>query len=213
MGDSHDIGLEEAKAYYDNNKQIYDTPQNYTIQEILIRVPANANKKKKQVLREKAEKILAEINSKELPFNIIVRRYSDSAQAPNGGYRGGLTAKNTHVALWQTIINLKVNKVSPIVETAQGYHIIKLIRSNPAQEKAFAAVKTQILTMLRSRHLSSKVIALLNDLRRKAKIDNHLAKRYQTLLAQSLAKRSTAIGNIRPLSVTITPKNQAAKTP
>jgi len=59
---------------------------------------------------------------------------------------------------------------------------------------------------------TDNVTAMVIDLRSKADIQNHLAQRYQSLTAHSLAKRRIAVGNRRPLGLKAKPVNKSVKT-
>jgi peptidyl-prolyl cis-trans isomerase SurA len=90
----------------------------------------------KRAARAKAESLLVEI-SKGGDFEQIAKRESmDPGSAPQGGDLGWNRRGAMVKEFDEMMFALPVGRVSPIVETAFGYHIIRVDRAQPAEVKA-----------------------------------------------------------------------------
>jgi peptidyl-prolyl cis-trans isomerase SurA len=92
--------------------------------------------KAKAAARAKAESLLVQIN-KGADFAELAKKFS---QDPGSGAQGGDLGWNRRGAMVkefdEMMFALPVGRVSPIVETPFGYHIIKVDRAQPAEVKA-----------------------------------------------------------------------------
>jgi peptidyl-prolyl cis-trans isomerase SurA len=105
-----------------------------TFKQIVVAPKATA--KAKAAARAKAESLLVQI-SKGADFAELAKKHS---QDPGSGQNGGDLGWNRRGAMVkefdEMMFALPVGRVSPIVETAFGYHIIKVDRAQPAEVKA-----------------------------------------------------------------------------
>jgi peptidyl-prolyl cis-trans isomerase SurA len=92
--------------------------------------------KAKAAARAKAESLLVQL-SKGADFAELAKQHS---QDPGSGAQGGDLGWNRRGAMVkefdEMMFALPVGRISPIVETAFGYHIIKVDRAQPAEVKA-----------------------------------------------------------------------------
>jgi peptidyl-prolyl cis-trans isomerase SurA len=101
-----------------------------------IVVPTRPTAEAKKVARAKAESLLVEL-SKGGNFEQIAKRES---MDPGSGAQGGDLGWNRRGAMVkefdEMMFALPVGRISPIVETSFGYHIIRVDRAQPAEVKA-----------------------------------------------------------------------------
>lgn len=80
----------------------------------------------KQVVYDKAKKVLAEAKSGK-DFNLLVSEYSEDPQTKNsGGDLGSIERKNLKAEFRDGIANIRPGEIGGPVKTEYGYHIIKL---------------------------------------------------------------------------------------
>jgi peptidyl-prolyl cis-trans isomerase SurA len=105
-----------------------------TFKQIIVAPKPTA--KAKAAARAKAESLLVQIN-KGADFAELAKKFS---QDPGSGAQGGDLGWNRRGAMVkefdEMMFALPVGRVSPIVETPFGYHIIKVDRAQPAEVKA-----------------------------------------------------------------------------
>lgn len=178
-----EISDEQARAFYKEHIDRFRRPATVDIQQIVLRVPADAGGEGRERVRNEAESLRARLAEEKIPFTVAARRYSDAPEGPHGGYRGRLHAANTDKALWKGVSRLQPGGISPVIESNTGFHIVKLLRRNPPLDRAYAEAASEIKINLAARLRQQKVGALMNRLRAEATIDNRLAARYRPLAA------------------------------
>lgn len=101
-----------------------------------IVIPPRATLAAKKAAYAKAESLLVEIN-KGGDFALIARRESMDPGSKERGGDLGWNRRGTMVKEFdEMMFALPVGRVSPIVETAFGYHIIRVDRAQPSEVKA-----------------------------------------------------------------------------
>ena len=63
---------------------------------------------------------------------------------------GFITRQIMPEPLDKTIFNLPVNKISPIVQSSYGFHIFKVLESQPARIRNFTDIKEEVIADIRS---------------------------------------------------------------
>jgi peptidyl-prolyl cis-trans isomerase D len=121
-----DLGDEALQSYYRRHQAQFDVAEQAQASHILLRVDADAEPKVKQQKRQLAEKLLAQIKTKENKnFAELARRHSDDAGSAAKGGALGYFARGTMVpAFEEAAFALQPGQLSGIVETNFGYHII-----------------------------------------------------------------------------------------
>ena len=111
----------EMKAWYATNPQI-------RLSDILIEVKPGATDAQREEARKRGNEILKEVRGSKRPFEELVRLYSDDITTKNLGGDVGWQSKVSLVpSYYEEVISLKVGEISSsLVETAFGFHIVKL---------------------------------------------------------------------------------------
>jgi len=93
---------------------------------ILFKLEANADAKKEEEIKKKAQEILDKIKKGE-DFTELAKKYSEGPSAKNGGDLDFFTRDSMVPEFSEVAFKLKkVGDVSDLVRTKYGYHIIKL---------------------------------------------------------------------------------------
>lgn len=117
----------EVKDYYEQipEDSLPKIPKEYKLAEITV-IPKVSHKDKVEI-----KKKLQEIRQRILngsSFNVLAGLYSeDPGSADNGGELGLFTKGEMYPEFEAAAFDLKVDEVSPIIETEAGFHIIQLI--------------------------------------------------------------------------------------
>ncbi|RAK06918.1 peptidyl-prolyl cis-trans isomerase C/foldase protein PrsA [Halanaerobium saccharolyticum] len=158
------VSDEEAREYYDNNQQQFETSEQKKVSHILFDDQA------------KAEEVLAEINNG-ADFAEMAREHSTGPTAENGGDLGFITANEQGLdrTFRDAAMELEVGEVtSEPVETQFGFHLIKVTDSREAGMREFEEVKSQIKSQLRSQKQNQAFQEFVEGLREEAEIDIRL---------------------------------------
>jgi len=110
----------DMKAWYAKNPQI-------RLSDILIEVKPGSTKEQREEAKKRAGEILAEVKKSNRSFEELVKLYSDDITTKNlGGDVGWQTRVSLVSNYYDEVNKLKVGEVSNLIETAFGFHIVKL---------------------------------------------------------------------------------------
>ncbi len=150
------------------------------IAQILVRIPENASAQQIADRRKRAETALAQLKSG-ADFAKVAASFSDGTDAMVGGELGWRSASRLPQLFVDAIENLKQGEVAPILRSANGFHILKLVGKRTAS--LVKAAQTNMVQQTHARHILIKVnqIVSATDARRKllevkARLDNKAAK-------------------------------------
>lgn len=154
--------------------------QEFDVSHILVRIPENATAEQIAERRKRAEGVLQQLQAGG-DFAKLAATYSDASDALTGGDLGWRSQDRLPQLFIDALANLKQGEISPIVKSANGFHILKLTgKRSPSAAKGSAAAAVQ---QTHVRHILIKVNQLVtaDEARRKLlelkeRLDNHAAK-------------------------------------
>jgi peptidyl-prolyl cis-trans isomerase SurA len=132
--------------------------------QILIRIPENASPEQIAARRARAEDVMRQLRTG-ADFAKMAATYSDAADALKGGEIGWRGTERLPPQFADTLAKLKPGQVTPIVKSAGGFHILKVLDKRSVAEGQAAAVVQQT----HARHILIKVTPAVSayDARRK----------------------------------------------
>lgn len=134
----------EMRAWYANNPQI-------RLADILIEVKPGATKEQRDEARKRGNEILAEVKKSKKSFEELVRLYSDDITTKSLGGDIGWQSKISLVPSYYSAASaLKVGEItSDLVETAFGFHIIKLTGRRSYDEASKREIRMAVFDVKR----------------------------------------------------------------
>jgi peptidyl-prolyl cis-trans isomerase C len=162
---------EEVKEYYETNRARFHQPEMVRASHILILVPADATSQIKTQKLAQIETVRALLKQGG-NFAELAKKFSeDTGTAANGGDldyfpRGAMVPEFDSVAF-----TLPTNKVSEVVTTKYGYHLLMVTDRKPAREVPFEEVKGNIEKFLLGGRGIEMTRKHVQDLRTAAKIE------------------------------------------
>lgn len=165
MGEYTDVTEEEAKNYYDKNKdEFVETSASHILIKTKDDEGNELSDEEKGKSKEKAEGILDRAKAG-ADFATLAKEYSEDTSASNGGDIGFFKKGNLVESFEKAVFSLENNKIySDIVESDFGYHIIK---KNGEKQSSFEDEKDDLITQLSS----NKQNTLIDDLLVKYEVD------------------------------------------
>jgi parvulin-like peptidyl-prolyl isomerase len=166
----------EALQMYTDYPREFDRPEERRVSHILIRVASDAESATRQAARTRAEGLLQRLRAGE-KFETLAQNYSDDElSSDQGGDRGysdrGIITSPTDDPFGNAAFALKsLGEISDVVETRDGFHIIKLTGLKEARHLSFAEVKAALITDFRHREIGRFWETFGGDLRRRAKLE------------------------------------------
>ncbi|MGM0438314.1 MAG: peptidylprolyl isomerase [Bacillota bacterium] len=156
------ISDEEAKEYYNNNKNQYEYGEQVNASHILLED------------EEKVEEVLNKVNNGQ-NFAELAEEYSQGPTAEDGGKLGFFEKGDMVPAFEEKAFDLEVGEISEeAVKTDYGYHIIKVTDKKEAGVASFEEVKSNIKENLSNQQRQKAWDDFVNKLREEAEIEKKL---------------------------------------
>jgi len=160
----------ELEGYYNANKGKFIRPEGFRVKHILLTVSPDAADKEKTEKKEKAMDVLKKAAAGE-DFSELASKYSEDAYRVKGGDLGWIHKGRLLIELEEAALKLQVGEIRGLIETAEGYHIIKLEEKKPAEQLSFSDVKDSLRKELETKRHKELKEALIKALKEKAKIE------------------------------------------
>ena len=161
------VGEAEMKRYYKEHQDRFALPEEYTLSQILIQ-PRSADSAAEAL--EKARIVSAELKRGE-KFEDAALRYSDGPNASRGGRIGLVRQGELLPAIERAIASLPPGGISDLVETPEGYHIVRVDEKTPRQFRPFEEVKFEIQSLVFQQKSEDVFQSWLVELKNKAYIE------------------------------------------
>jgi peptidyl-prolyl cis-trans isomerase SurA len=158
-------------------------PQELDIAQILIGIPENATAAQLAERRKRAEEVVTQLNSGG-DFAKLSAAYSDASNAMTGGDMGWRTQDRLPQLFIDAVANLQTGQLAPIVKSANGFHILKLLgkRTASIMQGGDDAAAPNAVMQTHASHILIKVNQVVSaaEARRKLlelkqRLDNHAA--------------------------------------
>lgn len=136
----------EIAAFYQQNLSQYQTPAQVRASHILFKLEG----KDEKAVQAQAEEVLKKAKAPNADFAALAKQYSeDDSNNMNGGDldyfgRGRMVAE-----FEQAAFAMKPGEISNLVKTAFGFHIIKVVDSQPENTRPLAAVRAELEDQLK----------------------------------------------------------------
>jgi peptidyl-prolyl cis-trans isomerase SurA len=135
----------------------------YRLAHILVLVPEQASADQIEAKRRRAEEALKSIHSG-ADFAQVAAGFSDATDALSGGNLGWRPGARLPTVFAEQVRNMKPGEVSPVLRSAAGFHIVKLLERRSHNEPA-------VVDQTHARHILVRVNEVTSEADAKAKID------------------------------------------
>lgn len=164
------VSQEEVKQFYESNPQVFKVPEQIRARHIIVRVKEGATDSEKRQAREAIEKAEKRIKKGE-PFEEVAKEVSQDATAQRGGDLGYFGRGQMVPEFENVAFSLEKGKVSPIVETKFGYHLIKIEDKREPRTVELQEVEGRIAEFLKQRRGEEQLRTYVEGLKAQAKIE------------------------------------------
>lgn len=197
VGSKLTITEEEARQYYLAHQQEFTEPASVTLREILIDVPAAANRQGEAAVNvaesdeaeRKASAVRARISAGE-DFAKVAAEVSSAASKANGGLIGPIAVSELSAPLQKLVESMKPGEITQPLRGSRGYQILKLESYKPAAAQPFDSVRDLVAERVHAARQRSEVRKFLTRLRVQAIIEwknAELKKAYDEQVARAEA--------------------------
>ena len=167
------IPEKESRAFYTENTQFFERPEQIKASHILVRVDPDAEEAKRQAAQTKIGEVQAKLGKGE-DFATLAKEYSEGPSAPKGGDLGFFGRGQMVPAFEEAAFALKTGEISEVVQTPFGYHLIKLVERKAASTVTYEESQEEIVRHLKQLKTRDEVDLRLKELRSDAKIETFL---------------------------------------
>lgn len=154
----------EIDNYLKNQQNQGGKDEEYSLSHILILVPEQASPEQIQAKRVIAEKALDQIKGG-ADFRQVSAGVSDAQNALDGGPLGWRSAARLPQIFVETVKNMKVGDVSPVLRSANGFHVIKLTDKRGSDASV-------IIQQTHARHILIRLNEVVSEVEAKQRLTN-----------------------------------------
>lgn len=161
------VGTSELKRYYDRHRDRFALPEEYLLSQIFVQ---RRSPEETADALTKARRAMDELKRGE-KFEDVALQYSDAPNAVQGGRLGLVRQGELLPAIERAIAPLVPGGISDIIESADGFHIIRLDDKKPKEFRSFEQVRYEIQGLVFEQKNEDMFQSWLTNLKNKAYID------------------------------------------
>jgi len=170
VGQKITVSEEEGKRYYEENPNFFQQTEQVHARHILIKVAPDADQAAKAEARKSIEAVEKKVKAGE-DFEALAVAHSQGPSAPKGGDLGFFGRGQMVAPFEEAAFALEPGKVSGVVETDFGYHLIQSVEKKPAETIPYETAKDQITQFLKQQKMQTEVARYVEELKKTAKIE------------------------------------------
>jgi peptidyl-prolyl cis-trans isomerase C len=161
------VSAAEARMFYEQNVSAFQEPEKVRARHILIKVGPETDREK---AREKIESIRKRLESGE-DFAAVAAETSEGPSRTQGGDLGFFGRGQMVKPFEEAAFSLEKGKISEVVETRFGYHVIQVTDRQPAKTLAFEEIEEKLTGVLRREKIKAETRKYVEGLRQSAEIE------------------------------------------
>ncbi len=156
----------EMKRYYNEHRDRFALPEEYTLSQILIK-PSSEDM---AGAKGKARAVMDLLKRGE-SFEDLALQFSDGPTASRGGRLGLVRQGELLPGIERGVANLVPGAISDVIESPDGLHIVRLDDKKPKQFRPYDEVRQEIQALVFQQKSEDMFQAWLADLKNKAYIE------------------------------------------
>jgi peptidyl-prolyl cis-trans isomerase SurA len=161
------VGEKSIRNYYRKNKKDFLVSEKIELSQIMLVKEKDASNKEIQLLKIKADEIFQLIKGGG-KFSDAARKFSEDVSAHSGGKIGVVSRGTMLPELENAAFDLREGQLSRLVETVNGFHILKCDSFIPAYTKDYEIVRPEIKKILSFERREKKYLKWIEELKEKS---------------------------------------------
>ena len=161
---------EEAREFYDSNKERFSTPERIRASHILIKVEETDSAFVREQKKAKIDELHARLVAGE-KIAALAMENSDCPSKSKGGDLGFFGRGQMVKPFDDAAFALEPGEISPVVETMFGYHVIEVTETEESSVTSFEDSKESIIDYLAEMKKQDVMNSYITSLRDKAEIE------------------------------------------
>lgn len=164
------VSDEEIGGYYRKHRDQYEGKEAVRIMQILLLLPKDPSPAVRERIRAEAAALHSRLLAGE-PFEAVCANHSQGPAKETGGDVGFVEKGMMLPEVEEVAFSLPLNRISPVVESPVGFHIVRVIDRRGAGLKAIESVREEIREKLEMEKVEKKLEEWLAALRGKSHIE------------------------------------------
>ena len=161
---------EEVKAYYEANKKKFMRPEARKLTHILISVKPEATPEERRLKKARAQEVIDKIKAGQ-DMSVVAWDYSDGPYRVKSGDLGLVHKGRLYPTLEKEVFQLEPGRLSEIIETIYGYHVVRVEEVKPQEQMRLEDVYKSVQKELTEKREKQLQEALTARLRANAQIE------------------------------------------
>ena len=166
--------VEQARRYYDENPEQFETGERLRASHILLRVRNQADPAEQQAARDRIETIRTEIEAGAAFAARAAEHSEDAGSSGKGGELQMFTSRDMAPAFSDAAFALKPGELSQPVVTPFGLHLILLHERLPSERRTFESVEQSLRAHVAQVMRQQAIQVVVAGLRERATIETFL---------------------------------------
>ena len=167
------IKEEDVRKNYQDNLAKFTDPAEVKVQQIFFVIPQLATEAQVASIRQEALSILERARSGE-DFAELAGKYSQGPEAREGGVLGFFKHNELRPELEESAFKLQPGKVSGLIKSPEGVHILRVLERKGGEPKPFAEAQNQVRSEMMQAESDRQFQEWMRALRAKAHIEIRL---------------------------------------
>ncbi|MCO6433339.1 SurA N-terminal domain-containing protein [Nitrosomonas nitrosa] len=164
LAQQEDVTTDEIQNYYETHQSEFGQEEERQASHILIAVSETASDEEKAEARAKAEELLSQLEDEPEKFAVLASEYSeDPGSAKLGGDLGFLRRGILVKEFEDTLFEMAPDEIRGPIQTAFGFHIIKLAAIKPSDVIPLEEVSADIERELKRQKAASRFGEIAED--------------------------------------------------
>jgi peptidyl-prolyl cis-trans isomerase SurA len=161
------VAESDMKRYFQEHHDRFALSEEYTLGQILIKPRSPEDTAD---AREKVREVMTRLKQGE-SFADMALRFSDGPNASHGGNLGLVRQGELLPEIERTVATLVPGGISDVIETSEGFHIMRLEDKTPRQFRPYAQVSNEIQGLVFQQKSEDAFQTWLTNLKNKAYIE------------------------------------------
>lgn len=161
------VSESEVAQYYADHKDQFRHPERVRCAQIFLAAPKDAAGR--AAVKARLEKLKEELNAG-ADFGQLATAYSEAPGAKDGGIIGWVQRGDLVKSLEEAAFSLPEGGVSGVLESPGGFHIIKVLKKEPAGLASLDEARTEIEPAIRKKAAEAKYQKWISDLRKRSHV-------------------------------------------
>lgn len=161
---------EEIQRYYNENQELLIIPEQIHVAHIVVEVlyddPVQVRDAKLAEIERLRQLILDGAD-----FGEMASKYSDCPSNVNNGDLGWITRDRMRPEFTEAAFALPPGTISEVVETAEGFHLIKVFEHHPRTLPELETIEDYVIQRVIDEKIQARILRLIEDLRSQATIN------------------------------------------